>query len=359
MAQQQLSIPEKVEIIRLVGDNVRSTREAAREFNARHPERPPIHHSVVAYVNHLFNTSGNVVKSRPRELNNRRHPLDAVILVAYHNNPRTSLRDMARNLNIPYTKIWRCLRRHKLKPYKPKFLHTLQEGDLYRRMEYCLWCQGQFLNDREFLKKIIFSDEATFTTNGVVSSQNCRYWAEENPNWVIKCKSQYSQKVNVWCAIVDTQIIGPVFFFNTLNAERFLIFLNTELMDAIDDLPLIMRRELYFQLDGASVHNSRIVRGWLDENFPLRWIGRNSPLIKWPPRSPDITPLDFFLWGTIKNVVYASRPQNREELCQRIRQACREISPEILRRVVLNNRKRVEKCIRLQGDLVEKDPIYN
>lgn len=196
-------------------------------------------------------------------------------------------------------------------------------------------------------------------TNGVVSSQNCRYWAAENPNWIINCKSQYSQKVNVWCAILNTKIIGPFFFFNTLNTPRFLNFLNTELMDSIDDLPLVVRRELYFQLDGASIHNARIVRAWLDENFPLRWIGRNSRLIEWSPRSPDITPLDFFLWGTIKNIVYASRPRNREELCERIRQACREISPGMLRRVVLNNRRRIEKCIQLQGDLllVEKSPI--
>jgi hypothetical protein len=351
----ELSIPEKVEIIRLVGDNVRSNREAAREFNARHPERPPIHHSVVANVNRLFNVTGNVVRSRPRI--NRRHPLDAAILAEYHNNPCTSLRDMARNLNITYTKIWRCLRRHKLKPYKPKFLHTLEEGDTQRRMEYCLWCQGNYLNDREFLKNIMFSDEATFTTNGVVSAQNCRYWATENPNWVINCKRQYSQKVNVWCALLNTKIIGPFFFFNTLNAERFLNFLNTEFMDAIEELPLIDRRELYIQLDGASVHNARIVRTWLDDNFPLRWIGRNSSLIEWPPRSPDITPLDFFLWGSIKNVVYKTRPQNIEQLCDRIRQACREISAEVLRRVVVNNRRRIEKCVRLQGDLVERGVI--
>lgn len=357
MADRHLSIAEKVEIIRIVGDNVRSTREAAREFNARHPERPPIRHRTVAYLNNIFNTTGNVTKPRPRGLNNREHHLDAVILAAYRNNPHTSLRDMARNLNISYSKIWRCLRRHKLKPYKPKYLHTLEDGDLHRRMEYCLWAQGNYLNDREFLKKIMFSDEATFTTNGVVSSQNCRYWATENPNWVINCKRQYSQKINVWCGILNARIIGPFFFFDTLNAERFLHFLNTELMDVLDDLPLDERRDLYFQLDGSPVHNARIVRAWLDENFPLRWIGRNSPLIEWAPRSPDITPLDFFLWGTIKNVVYASRPQNIQELCQRIRQACREISPEILRRVVLNHKRRLEKCIRLQGDLVEKDPI--
>lgn len=37
--------------------------------------------------------------------------------------------------------------------------------------------------------------------------------------------------------------------------------------------------------------------------FPDWWIGRDGP-INWPPRSPDISPLDFFLWGYVKDIVY-------------------------------------------------------
>ena len=41
---------------------------------------------------------------------------------------------------------------------------------------------------------------------------------------------------------------------------------------------------------------------FLDATFPNRWIGRDGPT-PWPPRSPDITPLDFFLWGYVKDKV--------------------------------------------------------
>jgi len=41
----------------------------------------------------------------------------------------------------------------------------------------------------------------------------------------------------------------------------------------------------------------------MDENFLRRWVGRGGPTV-WPPRSPDLTPLDFFAWGFIKDVVY-------------------------------------------------------
>jgi hypothetical protein len=49
-----------------------------------------------------------------------------------------------------------------------------------------------------------------------------------------------------------------------------------------------------FQQDGALPHWARIIREFLDVHFPGRWVGRDRTT-PWPPRSPDITPLDLFL----------------------------------------------------------------
>lgn len=43
---------------------------------------------------------------------------------------------------------------------------------------------------------------------------------------------------------------------------------------------------------------------WLNNHFPDTWIGHGGPII-WPPCSPDINPLDLFLWGSTKENVYA------------------------------------------------------
>ena len=58
-----------------------------------------------------------------------------------------------------------------------------------------------------------------------------------------------------------------------------------------------------FQLDGAPPHCGLRVRKALDDAFPNRWIGRDGPTF-WPARSPDITPLDFFLFGYVKTKVF-------------------------------------------------------
>ncbi|KAJ8957711.1 hypothetical protein NQ318_017608 [Aromia moschata] len=150
-----------------------------------------------------------------------------------------------------------------------------------------------------------------------VNRQNCRYWAEENPHWMRELHTQRPQKTNVWAGIIQDRIVGPFFFDDTLNGARYLSLLQQELMpvlcllftDALDELPLDYRYNLHLQLDGAPIHNAVIVRNSLNENFPDCWIGKCSPLIRWPPRSPDITPLDFFLWGTIKNKVMLQGPK--------------------------------------------------
>ena len=67
------------------------------------------------------------------------------------------------------------------------------------------------------------------------------------------------------------------------------------------------RRHMLFQLDGAPPHWGLQVRAFLNDKFLERWIGRGGPAA-WPPRSPDINSLDFFLWGYVNIEVFKSLP---------------------------------------------------
>lgn len=354
---RRLTMQEKVELVRLVGDNARSFRQAADEFNLRHPGRqPPIRHKLVATINKNFDNRGIVCKLRPKNYNlqNRQNQNEERILQYFREHPRYSIRQVALNLNFNKNIVWRCLKKHRKRAFKPKFLHTLEDGDTDRRLDFCFWAQGEFLNNVNFLKNVIFTDEATFTTNGVVCSQNCRFWADENPHWIISTKRQYVSKVNVWCGLWNDQIIGP-FFIPRLNGETYLNLLQREIQPFLNNLPQDVRRDLYYQLDGAPAHN--VARGWLEDNFPGRWIGLRSQVHEFPPRSPDLTPLDFYLWGRLKNIVYKNRPRSQDELMIRIRQACLEITPAEIRKVIRHVRKRIEQCIRNDGGYIETQRI--
>ena len=87
--------------------------------------------------------------------------------------------------------------------------------------------------------------------------------------------------------------------------------------------------EFYFQQDGAPPHYHRDVRACLDENLPNRWIERTDS-IEFPPRSPDLTPLDFFLWGYVKDKVYSTKPATINELRSSIEIKCTQIQHEMI-----------------------------
>ena len=80
-----------------------------------------------------------------------------------------------------------------------------------------------------------------------------------------------------------------------MNGEAYAAFLQNELPQLLENLPLHFRQRLIFQQDGAPAHNRRVARGFLDQMFPNLWIGTYGPLARFPARSPDLTILDFFL----------------------------------------------------------------
>lgn len=55
--------------------------------------------------------------------------------------------------------------------------------------------------------------------------------------------------------------------------------------------------------DRVPSHFRIIVRDFLNATYANRWIGRGDP-VPWPARSPDCNPLDFYLWGHVKSLVY-------------------------------------------------------
>jgi len=61
------------------------------------------------------------------------------------------------------------------------------------------------------------------------------------------------------------------------------------------------------------LHFSLITRQYLNDHFPGKWIGRNGP-VEWPPRSPDLNPIDFYLWGHVKSEVFSTPVTNVDEL---------------------------------------------
>ena len=104
-------------------------------------------------------------------------------------------------------------------------------------------------------------------------------------------------------------IVGPFFFDQDVTGDTrsYVNTLTNNFFPAVSSWSDIEDR--WFQHDGASAHFSKVARTWLDQHFTNRWIGRRGE-IEWPPRFPDLTLPDFFLWGVVKNDVYKSKPSS-------------------------------------------------
>jgi hypothetical protein len=128
-------------------------------------------------------------------------------------------------------------------------------------------------------------------------------WGSENPQ--VACEHERdSSKVNVFCAISNKKVYGPFFIENTVTGMSYLdMLMNWTTPQLHED-----SHEFIFQQHSAPAHFHLDVHHYLNANLTQRSIRRAAnvdlPLLRWPPRSPDLTPYDFFLWCYVKDAVF-------------------------------------------------------
>jgi hypothetical protein len=82
----------------------------------------------------------------------------------------------------------------------------------------------------------------------------------------------------VWVGIIENHLIGPYVLPRRLNGDGYLQLLNEVLPELLEEVSLVIQRDLWYLHDGAPLHYARQVRTWMDISFPNRWIGRAGPI---------------------------------------------------------------------------------
>jgi hypothetical protein len=350
---------EKTELILIFGECHRNTRLAVRTYAERYPDRYHPPHNYILRLLQGLNQNGEFPgrqnhQQRPRP-NMFNENIELQVLAYIRANPRSSIRHVAREINISYGSVQKILKKHKMHPFKMNLVQHLRATDFTRRLEFIAWFSAvQFHDDPSIVSHILWTDESKFTNNGIMNKQNNRYWDNTNPHWSRETNFQTVWEINVWCGLVGGKLLGPYFYDGILNGRRYLNFLTNELPILLDDVPLDAREHMFFQQDGAPAHNAIIVEQYLNQIFPNRWIGTNG-LVPWPARSPDLTPLDFFLWGYLKTVVYADPPINLQDLKNKIQVACDHLTDDQIKAATSTEfLRRLELCLEHHGENFEQ-----
>lgn len=323
---------------------------ACREYAIRFPNsRRPCYETMLSATQRLRDHG----QFRPRSSDRGRPPTHTVreeeeILDFFAANPSASTYDAAARFNVPQYFAWSVIHNEGKYPFHFQRVQDIIDPDKPARVAFCNW----FLSERPL---VLWTDEATFGRVGLFNTRNEHTWAYENPHEVRPHNFQHDFRVNVWAGIVGSTLLGPV-FLERLTGETYLRFLTDTLPILLEDLPLADLRDFYYQQDGAPAHYALAVRAKLNEEYPERWIGRGGPHA-WPPRSPDLTPMDFYLWGHVKSLVYSGgAAENRQMLITKINEAFDLIrsNPQVLARVEEQSVFRCGVCVGCGGDYFER-----
>ncbi|GFX60885.1 transposable element Tc3 transposase [Trichonephila clavipes] len=124
----------------------------------------------------------------------------------------------------------------------------------------------------------------------------------------------------------------------TVNGDRYRAMITNFFIPELNNHDV---QELWFQQEGTTCHTARATIDLLKDTFGDRLISRFGP-VNWPPRSCDLTPLDYFLWGYVKSLVYEDKPQTLDHLEDNIRRVIDDIRPQMLEKVIENWTSRLD-----------------
>lgn len=110
-----------------------------------------------------------------------------------------------------------------------------------------------------------------------------------------------AQHAMAWVEIIDQKITGPYYLPDgRVNGESYLQMLREYVIPELEHRGIDPNEVIYMH-DGAPPHISIQVREFLNQNFQ-GFIGRGQgSMHAWPPRSPDLNPLDFFCGHSSKH----------------------------------------------------------
>ncbi|KFM61825.1 hypothetical protein X975_12247, partial [Stegodyphus mimosarum] len=177
---------------------------------------------------------------------------------------------------MPISTVYKVIKKKlRLHAYKVQIVQVLEPDDRPRRMAFATDMLRRIEDDAEFLKRIMFSDEASFHLSGIVNCHNVRIWGSQNPHEYSEAQRD-SPKVNVWCELMHDRVTGPFFFTEkTISSVVYLDMLENFVFSQLEEL----QPHVFLEQDGTPPHWGTIVRSSLNDHFIGRWIGRGESVV--------------------------------------------------------------------------------
>ena len=135
------------------------------------------------------------------------------ILEFFEDESTASTRDAERELGITKSTVHRVLQEEGLHPYHYQRVQCLHENDPAQRSNFCRTFIDRAEADQNYVPRILWTDESTFTRDGMYNTHNYHCWAGENPNLIWEKSFQERWTINVWAGLFDDQLVSTKILF--------------------------------------------------------------------------------------------------------------------------------------------------
>ena len=169
-----------------------------------------------------------------------------------------------------------------------------------------------------------------------------------NPHAYIE-KPTHPKRVTFWCTVLSKGIIGPYFFENE-QGEAFTVNDNRSRAILSEFMFKKLKRRILatFDFKRTACHTAEVTLEVLRPVFEDHLISRRADIV-WPPRSCNLTSLDYYLWCAVKDKCYVDKPETIDSLKDNIREAINDIQLHTIDNMLKNWTDRVGYCMASRG----------
>ncbi|GFS74582.1 transposable element tc3 transposase [Trichonephila clavipes] len=204
----------------------------------------------------------------------------------------TSVRRVEEALDMPRSTVQKIMRNPlRYYPYKLQFVQELLPQDFETRHLFSLQFLARLEVDTEWPWNILWTDEAQFHLDGAG---------------------------------------GPV--SSSITGQRYASLLRNKIIPDLQARQCLSR--IIFMQDRVPPHITRCVTDVLKHHFTEKCVISRQFRHLWPPRSPDLNPCNFWLWGHLRRLVSCDQPKTLPDLKDSISRHVLNISQNTLRSTV-------------------------
>jgi len=183
-----------------------SGNAAVEEYSQRFPMHRTPDRRVLSKVFNTLHECGTLPSAHVSSEQARQQHVEEweSILEMVQRSPTTSMQRLCTHLCVSRTRVWWTLYEDGLYLYYPQRVQNQHPGDNAIHLEYCHW----LYTNRQLRPLILFTDEATFTGNGINNTRNSHWWSHDNPHGTVETDFQHNFSITVWCSMIDDPLVS-------------------------------------------------------------------------------------------------------------------------------------------------------